>query len=186
MRETRTAAVVRGGVELLVPAEGVVPGDLLLLRAGDRVAADARVVAATSLELDESVLTGESLPVAKQPDPVPVDSALADRSSMVYAATAVAQGTGRALVTATGGETEVGLVDRLAASTFVGEVVMRQAVTPLLHAARARGCATQAGTDMLFEQIPLYLEYFGFPAASAAELRAVARLDGTFGDNPAT
>ncbi|MFI4901804.1 MAG: shikimate dehydrogenase family protein [Burkholderiales bacterium] len=77
-------------------------------------------------------------------------------------------------------------VDRLAASTFVGEVVMKEQLTPLLKAARARGCATQAGTDMLFEQIPLYLEYFGFPAATAAELRAVARLDGMPGDNPAS
>ncbi|HEY7904075.1 MAG TPA: shikimate dehydrogenase, partial [Casimicrobiaceae bacterium] len=68
----------------------------------------------------------------------------------------------------------------------VGEVVMKEQLTPLLKAARARGCATQAGTDMLFEQIPLYLEYFGFPAATAAELRAVARLDGMPGDNPAS
>ena len=69
-------------------------------------------------------------------------------------------------------------VERLGPGTFVGEVVMKQEVTPLLQAARARGCPTQIGTDMLFEQIPLYLDYFGFPAATAAELRAVARLDG--------
>lgn len=65
---------------------------------------------------------------------------------------------------------------RLAPSTFVGEVVMRQTITPLLAAAQEKGCAIQIGTDMLFEQIPLYLEFFGFPVATADELRAVARL----------
>ena len=67
-------------------------------------------------------------------------------------------------------------VSRLAPSTFVGEVVMKQEMTPLLSAAKERGCPVQIGTDMLFEQIPLYLEYFGFPTTTAAELRAVARL----------
>ena len=67
-------------------------------------------------------------------------------------------------------------MDRVAPSTFVGEVVMKQEETPLLAAARARGCMTQVGTDMLFEQIPAYLEFFGFPAATAAELRAVATI----------
>nr|HET7859437.1 shikimate dehydrogenase [Caldimonas sp.] len=67
-------------------------------------------------------------------------------------------------------------VERLAASTFVGEVVMARATTPLLDAARARGCAVQPGTDMLFEMIPAYLEFFGFPVATPDELRAVARI----------
>ena len=65
---------------------------------------------------------------------------------------------------------------RLAATTFVGEVVMKQEVTPLLRAARAKGCRTQAGTEMLFEQIPLYLDFFGFGKVTADELRAVAAL----------
>jgi shikimate dehydrogenase len=69
-------------------------------------------------------------------------------------------------------------VARIPDGIFVGEVVMSQAVTPLLRAARERGCTIQQGTEMLFEQIPLYLEYFGFPAATAAELRAVAQLPG--------
>ncbi len=67
-------------------------------------------------------------------------------------------------------------VSRLAPSTFVGEVVMRAENTPFLLAARARGCAVQVGTDMLFEQIPAYLEFFGFPTTTAEHLRAVARL----------
>ncbi|MET0441454.1 MAG: ThiF family adenylyltransferase [Casimicrobiaceae bacterium] len=67
-------------------------------------------------------------------------------------------------------------VSRLSPKTFVGEVVMKQEITPLLRAARERGCMTQIGTDMLFEQIPLYLEFFGYGQVTAAELRAVAML----------
>ncbi len=67
-------------------------------------------------------------------------------------------------------------VARISPGTFVGEVVMKQEITPLLRAARALGCPTQVGTDMLFEQIPLYLEFFGFGTATPEELRAVAKL----------
>ncbi len=67
-------------------------------------------------------------------------------------------------------------VSRLDPSTFVGEVVMKHETTPFLAAAKARGCRTQVGVDMLFEQIPAYLEFFGFPAATAGELRAVAKI----------
>ena len=65
---------------------------------------------------------------------------------------------------------------RVAPSTFVGEVVMKEAMTPLLLAAQAKGCAFQLGTDMLFEMIPAYLEFFGFGTATPEELREVARL----------
>jgi shikimate dehydrogenase len=68
-------------------------------------------------------------------------------------------------------------VRRLAPGTFVGDVVMTRGTTPLVAAARARGCRVQPGTDMLFEQIPLYLEFFGFPSTTPAELRRVARLE---------
>ena len=67
-------------------------------------------------------------------------------------------------------------VDRIAPSSFVGEVVMKQEMTPLLRAAQAKGCAIQIGVDMLFEQIPAYLEFFGFPTTTPDELRAVARV----------
>jgi shikimate dehydrogenase len=66
--------------------------------------------------------------------------------------------------------------DRLAPATFVGEVVMKEEHTPLLRAAMARGCTVQVGTDMLFEMIPAYLEFFGFGTATAEELRGTARL----------
>lgn len=67
-------------------------------------------------------------------------------------------------------------VARLPASALVGEVVMAQEITPFLAAARTRGCTVQIGTDMLFEQIPAYLEFFGLPSTTAEDLRAVARL----------
>ena len=65
---------------------------------------------------------------------------------------------------------------RLAADAFVGEVVMKKEITPLLEAARARGCRYQVGTDMLFEMIPAYLEFFGYGTATPDELRAVAHV----------
>ena len=68
-------------------------------------------------------------------------------------------------------------MSRLEPGTFVGEVVMKQAVTPFLQAAMDRGCRTQVGTDMLFEQIPAYLEFFGFPTTTADDLRAVAKIE---------
>ncbi|WP_332680929.1 shikimate dehydrogenase family protein [Bosea sp. (in: a-proteobacteria)] len=67
-------------------------------------------------------------------------------------------------------------VSRIAASAFVGEVVLKREFTPFLAAAQARGCQTQIGTDMLFEQIPAYLEFFGFPTTTPDNLRAVARI----------
>ena len=67
-------------------------------------------------------------------------------------------------------------VSRLDPSTFVGEVVMKSEMTAFLAAAKARGCAVQIGTDMLFEQIPAYLEFFGYPSTTAQELREVATL----------
>jgi shikimate dehydrogenase len=69
-------------------------------------------------------------------------------------------------------------VSRIAPSAFVGEVVMRSEMTAFLTAARARGCAIQVGSDMLFEQIPAYLEFFGFPVATPEVLRSIAWLDG--------
>jgi calcium-translocating P-type ATPase len=113
---TQRAVVVRDGVERDVPAEEVVPGDLLVLRDGDRVAADARVVHAPVLEVEEAALTGESLPVEKTPATVALATPLAERRDMVYAGTAVVRGRGRALVCATGESTELGRIETLAAA----------------------------------------------------------------------
>jgi shikimate dehydrogenase len=67
-------------------------------------------------------------------------------------------------------------IDRIAPETFVGEVVMKSEYTPLLRAAKDKGCAVQVGTDMLFEMIPAYLEFFGYGTATADDLRAVAQI----------
>ena len=108
------ALVVRDGEEKEIAAEDVVPGDLLVVSAGDRVAADARLVRTTSLEVDESALTGESMPVAKRTEQLAVTSPLAERASMVFAGTGVTHGGGSALVCATGASTEVGAIELLA------------------------------------------------------------------------
>jgi Ca2+-transporting ATPase len=105
--------VLRGGREELIEARELVPGDLMLLAAGDAVAADARLLEAAALEAAEAALTGESLPVVKHPEPLAADTALADRRNMVYSGTHIAAGRGRAVVVATGLDTEVGKIARL-------------------------------------------------------------------------
>ena len=67
-------------------------------------------------------------------------------------------------------------VERIAPSSFVGEVVMKAEMTPFLRAAKRKGCEVQIGTDMLFEQIPAYLEFFGFPTTTPDELRRIATI----------
>jgi magnesium-transporting ATPase (P-type) len=104
------ATVVRDGVQLRVPAEEIVVGDLLVLAEGDAVPADARLVTATNLKVTEASLTGESEAAGKDAATVFADAALGDRFSMVFSGTAVTQGTGRAVVTATGMATEMGHV----------------------------------------------------------------------------
>jgi Ca2+-transporting ATPase len=105
------ARVARDGREVRVPAEEVVPGDILLLEAGDRVAADARLVEAASLAVEESALTGESRPVAKSVEALQgADLTAADRVNMLHLGTHVVRGRGRAVVTATGMATEVGRI----------------------------------------------------------------------------
>ncbi len=100
-----TVRVLREGPEVVTSRTALVPGDVVRLAAGDAVPADCRLVDATALEVDESSLTGESLPVVKDPVPVAPRTALADRRSMVYEGTAVAAGRATAVVVATGGAT---------------------------------------------------------------------------------
>ncbi len=109
------AGVVRDGRKREIDAEEIVPGDLVVLREGDRVPADARIVSSHRLEVDESALTGESLPVDKSALAVPPETPLAERVSMVYAGTSITRGRGAALVTATAGRTELGQITLLAA-----------------------------------------------------------------------
>jgi len=112
-----SAGVVRDGLETRVPADEVVPGDILVLGEGDSVSADARLLTAASLSIAESSLTGESEPVLKNSAPLPEPVALGDRVNMVFSGTAVTRGRGRAVVTATGMRTEMGRIADLLSRT---------------------------------------------------------------------
>jgi Ca2+-transporting ATPase len=104
------ARVIREGRDWEVESTDLVPGDLVLLESGVRVAADLRLVSATALAVDESLLTGESVPVAKQAGVLDPDAVLADRRNMVYMGTVVTAGRGRGYVVATGPGTELGAI----------------------------------------------------------------------------
>ena len=104
------APVVRDGRARRLPTAEIVPGDLLLLRAGERVPADIRLLTADGLRLNESGLTGESAPVEKAVAPVPAATGLGDRHDMVYAGTLVVGGMGRGVIVATGMATELGRI----------------------------------------------------------------------------
>lgn len=104
------ARVVRDGEVRVIDAADVVAGDVMVLETGDRVAADARIIGEADLRVDESALTGESEPVDKTVEPLPEDTPLADRTTMVYSSTPVVGGRATALVTATGMRTVVGQI----------------------------------------------------------------------------
>lgn len=113
-----TARVRRDGVEGEMPAEQLVVGDVVLLSAGDQVPADGRLIAASSLQVDESSLTGESTPAAKETAPLHgTDLAPGDCSNMVFMNTPVTHGSGVFIVTATGSDTEVGKISGLLRTT---------------------------------------------------------------------
>ena len=121
------AAVLRGGSEITVPARDLVPGDIVLLRAGDRVPADLRLVETFNLQLEEAALTGESVAVEKSAvvssDP---DSALGERKSMAYAGTAATYGRGNGVVVATGMHTEFGKIARMISGIETGRTPLQE------------------------------------------------------------
>lgn len=96
------ALVVRDGKEVKIPSALLVPGDILLLQTGDRIPADARLLEVLSLKIDESSLTGESVPVGKSTDVFPLETPEPDRKNIAYTGTAVAYGRGKAVITTTG------------------------------------------------------------------------------------
>jgi magnesium-transporting ATPase (P-type) len=123
-----SSAVVRGGQSLRVPSAELVRGDLLVLGEGDAVGADARLVQAAALRVQEASLTGESEAVLKDPATLRQPGALGDRLCMVFKGTAVAQGSGRAVVTATGMATEMGAIAHLLDSTAEAPTPLQQEV----------------------------------------------------------
>jgi magnesium-transporting ATPase (P-type) len=112
-----TAEVRRDGAWAAVDADDVVPGDVVRVRSGDRVPADVRLIDATNLRVEESALTGESVPASKDSAAVPADSGVGDRTSMLFSGTLVAAGQGVGVVTATGQGTEIGRIQ-----TMISEV----------------------------------------------------------------
>ena len=121
---SRSSRVLRDGTLNILPAEQVVPGDIVLFESGDMVTADIRLVEANTLYCDESTLTGESTPVEKGTAPVAGDAVVADRSSMVHKGTAITRGSAKGVVVATGMATELGLTTRLV-------IEMKPDVSPL-------------------------------------------------------
>jgi len=119
------ATVLRDGRRVTVDGATLVPGDLVLLEAGDKVPADLRVLEARGLAAQEAILTGESVPVEKTVEPVAADAPLGDRRSMLWSGTLITQGTARGLVAATGQATEIGRIGGLLAG-------VEQLTTPLV------------------------------------------------------
>ncbi|MDF1779085.1 MAG: cation-transporting P-type ATPase [Rhizobiaceae bacterium] len=108
-----TTRVRRDGRALPVAAEELVPGDIVILEGGDIVAADLRLVKGSNLSVDESALTGESVPVSKSSEPVSAECVIGDRSSMIFKGTAITRGSGIGVVVATGMQSELGQISRL-------------------------------------------------------------------------
>jgi magnesium-transporting ATPase (P-type) len=158
---TEPAAVHRDGRWLEVPAEEVVPGDLVDLAAGDRVPADVRLLHADALRTQESALTGESAPVAKNPAPVGRETSLAERRSVLFAGTTVAAGSGRGVAVATGSATELGRI-----SAMLAEV--EELTTPLTRELDRVGRAITALIGVAAVMLALVAAVRGFPAADAA------------------
>ena len=120
------ATALRDGQRVSVPQAELVPGDVVLIEAGDRVPADLRLLRARSLRIDEAILTGESVAATKHTDPVDANAALGDRRSLAFSGTLVASGQGTGIVFATGLQTEIGRISEL-----LGGV--EELTTPLLR-----------------------------------------------------
>ena len=117
-----TATVLRDGEETELPARELVPGDVVLLRAGDKIPADARLTESVNMQVEEAALTGESVPVEKHTAPLDnCELALGDRRNMTYAGTAATYGLGRAIVVATGMNTELGKIAQMLETVETGK-----------------------------------------------------------------
>ncbi|WP_421902259.1 HAD-IC family P-type ATPase [Maridesulfovibrio sp.] len=127
------AVVVRAGDNLRVLASEVVPGDVVLLRSGDKVPADLRVYSSKELRIDESTLTGESVPVDKSEGSLALETVLAERKCMAYAGTLVSFGQGKGIVVATGNKTEIGRISNLIDSADELETPLTRKITRFSH-----------------------------------------------------
>src|SRR5690606_25508151 len=129
-----------------VPSQDLVPGDVVLLESGTRVPADLRLTTTTSLLVDESLLTGESVPVTKHPNPVPETAPLGDRSSLAFSGTVVVSGRGRGYVVATGINTELGAIASAMREAEDTETPLQQRVARLARSLALYTAVTAAAT----------------------------------------
>ena len=150
------ALVMRDGERASVPAAEVVPGDLLTIEEGAKIAADARVIESVSLQTAEAALTGESAPVEKIADPVAAGAGISDRANMIFSGTAATYGRGLAVVTATGADAEIGRVAALLAATESPPTPLQRQldmVGKVLGAAVIAIAVIVAATTLLMEQV---------------------------------
>lgn len=116
---TTTATVLRDGERRQIPSADLVPGDIVLLQSGDKVPADLRLLSVRELRINESSLTGESLPTEKECAPLPINALLSDRINMAYSTTYVTSGVATGVVVATGDQTEIGRINELISSADI-------------------------------------------------------------------
>ena len=150
------ALVIRDGARASVPAAEVVPGDLLTIEEGAKIAADARVIQSVSLQTAEAALTGESSPVEKTVDPVAASAAVSDRGNMIFSGTTATYGRGLAVVTATGADAEIGRVAALLAATESPPTPLQRqldTVGKVLGAVVIGIAVIVAATTLLVEQV---------------------------------
>ena len=127
------ATVVRDGTRQQIPADQLVPGDIVMLQPGDKVPADLRLLKIRELQVDESALTGESAPVHKKTAPLAVDTALADRINLAFSSTLVTNGTGTGVVTTIGDHTEIGHINEMITSASVLETPLTRKINQFSH-----------------------------------------------------
>ncbi|MGB9589087.1 MAG: HAD-IC family P-type ATPase, partial [Armatimonadota bacterium] len=156
------ATVLRDYEEENIDAAELVPGDVVLLEAGDRVPADCRLFLAVNLRTDESALTGESMPVEKQVNPLPEDTPLAERTNMLYSGTTVAYGRGMAVVVATGRQTELGRIASEVAAEPRALTPVQRKLSRLAGQLGIAGLAIALGIIIagLARNLPLYQMFF--------------------------
>ena len=131
------ARTMRSGETRMIPAEQLVPGDVVLIESGDKIPADLRLIDAKNLRTEEAALTGESVPAEKTVEAVPVNATVGDRGSMAFSGTMVVSGRATGVVVATGNETELGRINQLLAGVSALE-------TPLLRQIKKFGYAITA------------------------------------------
>jgi Ca2+-transporting ATPase len=125
------ARLIRNGQVIKINAEEIVPGDILLVEAGDLISADARILEATELAIDESPLTGESVPVKKSAEPIEEETQVADRTNILYKGTGVTGGTAKAVVYSTGMNTELGSISAMVGEEKKDEIPLNQKLNKL-------------------------------------------------------